>query len=129
MAALRKGLVRGVVAGGAIALIWSMLGSRRRRAAAGGVLMEGARSVPLLGPRLYAAAVEPLMHGVYREVAGEVTSEARSGELLELGTGPGYLRVEVAERAGTSISPPWSYRRTTSRWRNPGSTVRDWVGR
>ncbi len=39
------------------------------------------------------------MGDVYRAVAGEVTSEARSGELMELGTGTGLLAIELGSRA------------------------------
>lgn len=99
MAVLLRVLIRGVLAGGIVALLWRVFGSRGARTAASGFVLEGATSVPFVGPRLYAAAEAPFMGDVYRAVAEEVTSEASSGELLELGTGTGFLAVELGKRA------------------------------
>jgi SAM-dependent methyltransferase len=99
MAVLLRVLVRGVLLGGVIALLWRVLGSKKGRMAASGFVVEGAKGIPLVGPRLYSAAEESFMADVYRAVAEEVTTEARSGELLELGAGTGLLAVELGARA------------------------------
>lgn len=99
MAGLLRGLVRGVLVGGLVALLWRVLGNREGRVSASGFLVEKARGVPFVGSQLYAAAIGTLMDGVYRAVAEDATSEARSGELMELGSGAGYLAVEIAKRA------------------------------
>jgi methylase of polypeptide subunit release factors len=36
------------------------------------------------------------MKGFYRQVASEVAVELRQGRILDVGTGPGYLPIEIA---------------------------------
>ena len=40
-----------------------------------------------------------VIEGYYRQVADEITSNIQQGSLLDLGTGPGYLPVEIVKRA------------------------------
>lgn len=36
----------------------------------------------------------------YQKVAEEITMEIECGNILDAGTGPGYLPIEIAERSG-----------------------------
>ncbi len=98
MARLPRGFTKGLMVGGVIAVLWGVLGNRRRRATVAWPLVEKAEAVPFLGPRLYAYFAGELMDGVYRAVAMDVVTQAASGELLELGAGPGFLAAEIATR-------------------------------
>lgn len=98
MALLPRGFTKGLMVGGVIAVLWGVLGDRRRRATVAGPLVERAEAVPFLGPRLYSYFAGELMDGIYRSVASDVATEAPSGELLELGAGPGFLAAEIATR-------------------------------
>ena len=98
MARLPRGFTKGLMVGGVIAILWGVLGNRRRRATVAGPLVEKAEAVPFLGPRLYTYFAGQLMDGVYRAVASDVVTESPSGELLELGAGPGFLAVEIGAR-------------------------------
>jgi ubiquinone/menaquinone biosynthesis C-methylase UbiE len=48
---------------------------------------------------IYEKATRMVIKTYYREVAEEVTSSIRTGRILDLGTGPGYLPIEIAGRA------------------------------
>jgi SAM-dependent methyltransferase len=98
MAPLPRCFTKGLLFGGVVAVLWGVLGNRRRRATVAGPLVEKVEAVPILGPRLYSFFAGRLMEGVYRDVAGDVVREATSGELLELGAGPGYLATEIGKR-------------------------------
>ncbi|MFH1123633.1 MAG: class I SAM-dependent methyltransferase, partial [Pseudomonadota bacterium] len=60
---------------------------------------------------LYEKATRLAIETYYSEVAREVVSFLRAGRILDLGTGPGYLPVEIAKRApslkvdGIDLSP------------------------
>jgi ubiquinone/menaquinone biosynthesis C-methylase UbiE len=60
---------------------------------------------------LYEKATRLAIETYYSEVAREVASFLREGKILDLGTGPGYLPVEIAKRApslevdGIDLSP------------------------
>lgn len=99
MAGLPKGFRRGLLVGGVIAFLWTVLGNRRRRTSIAAWAIGRLETVPFPATRIYSWAAGRLMRDVYRAVAEDVVSEARSGELLELGGGPGYLAVEMAARA------------------------------
>lgn len=99
VAGLPKGFVRGIIVGGVAAVLWKVLAERRNRVALGGRLLATVEGVPYLGSRVYDLVAGPLLAGVYRSIAEEVTSEARSGEMMELGSGPGYLVVALGQRA------------------------------
>lgn len=70
-------------------------------------------SIPNPGARVYSwlARKSPLLRDLCKEVAEEVTSTIASGRILDAGTGPGYLPVEIVKRApgleiiGIDISP------------------------
>ena len=57
-------------------------------------------AIPLPFTRIYDLfARTRLMKDFYREVASEVASEIYSGKILDVGTGPGYLPIEIAKLA------------------------------
>jgi ubiquinone/menaquinone biosynthesis C-methylase UbiE len=70
-------------------------------------------SIPNPGARVYSwiARKSPPLRDVCIEVVEEVTAKLRSGRVLDVGTGPGYLPVEIAKRApnlelvGIDLSP------------------------
>ncbi len=47
---------------------------------------------------LYEKAAAPGLCGFHRHVASEITSSLARGRVLDMGTGPGHLLVEVAQR-------------------------------
>jgi ubiquinone/menaquinone biosynthesis C-methylase UbiE len=47
----------------------------------------------------YEKATRMVIEAYYGQVAGEILSNFQSGEILDLGTGPGYLPIEIARRA------------------------------
>lgn len=99
MAGLPKGFTRGVLFGALFALVWGVLADRRRRSSLGGEMIERAGAIPFVGPRLSAALKDRLLEGVFRAVAEDVVAQAKSGQLLELGSGSGRLAVELARHA------------------------------
>jgi SAM-dependent methyltransferase len=98
MALLPRGFTKGLMWGGLIALAWGIFGNRRRRATVAGPLVERAEGLPFVGPRLYSFFAGQMMGGVYGAVADDVVSQAASGQLLEIGAGPGYLAAELGSR-------------------------------
>lgn len=94
-----RGFGKGLLVGGILAALWWVLSDRRRRAAVVHRVMERTEAIPFPGSRIYGLLAEQLMGGVYRAVAQDVASEAGSGELLEIGGGPGHLAVEIGRRA------------------------------
>ncbi|HEX9015090.1 MAG TPA: class I SAM-dependent methyltransferase, partial [Chloroflexota bacterium] len=98
MALLPKGFTKGLLLGGLAALVWGVLGNRRRRATVAGPIVERAESLPFLGPRLYGFFAGTMMADLYTAVAKDVLAEIESGDVLEVGAGVGYLAVELAER-------------------------------
>jgi len=99
MAGLPKGLTRGVLLGGMAAVLWRVLAHRDSRVAIGGLVLKRVGGIPFLGSRVQAVVQEPLITGVCRAVAEDLVAEARSGELLELNSAPGFLTVEMGQRA------------------------------
>ena len=85
MTGLPRGFRRGLLVGGAIAFLWALLGNRRRRTSIAAQAIGRLEAVPFPATRVYSWAAGRLMRDVYRAVAEDVVSEARSGELLELG--------------------------------------------
>ena len=69
--------------------------------------------IPKPGARVYSliAAKSPLLKDLYKEVAEEVFSTISSGVILDIGTGPGYLPIELSKKSeglqiiGIDISP------------------------
>ena len=59
----------------------------------------------------WIARRSPILRDFYREVAEEVSSKISSGRILDVGTGPGYLPLEIALKSegldivGIDISP------------------------
>ena len=49
----------------------------------------------------YEKATRMVVESYYRPVAGEIISHLNEGTILDLGTGPGYLPVEIAKRSPT----------------------------
>ncbi len=54
--------------------------------------------IPGPGAKIYSTVVagSPIMQDFYREVTAEIASKVSSGKLLDIGTGPGYVPIEVA---------------------------------
>jgi len=55
--------------------------------------------IPGLLATSYEKASRMVVEGYYGQVADEIVSNIRQGRVLDLGTGPGYLPVEIARRA------------------------------
>jgi ubiquinone/menaquinone biosynthesis C-methylase UbiE len=49
----------------------------------------------------YEKATRMVVESYYRPVAGEIVANLNEGTILDLGTGPGYLPVEIAKRSPT----------------------------
>lgn len=94
-----RGIGKGLLVGGILAALWWVLSDRRRREAVIDRMMEKTEAIPFPGSRIYGLLAEQLMGGIYRAVAQDVVLEARSGELLEIGGGPGHLALEIGRRA------------------------------
>ena len=47
----------------------------------------------------YEKASRMVVDGYYSQVADEIVSHIRQGSMLDLGTGPGYLPIEIVKRA------------------------------
>ncbi|MBN1762169.1 MAG: class I SAM-dependent methyltransferase [Methanomicrobia archaeon] len=70
-------------------------------------------SIPALGSYIYAfiARKSPPLRDLCKAVAAEVTGTITAGRILDIGTGPGYLLIEIAARApgleldGIDLSP------------------------
>ena len=60
--------------------------------------------IPNPGAKVYSIIVarSPVMKDFYREVAEEVCSKVSSGKILDIGTGPGYVPLEIARRSQNS---------------------------
>jgi len=69
--------------------------------------------IPSFGAKIYSLIGRkmPFLKDLYNEVAEEITARISSGKILDVGTGPGYLPLEIAKRAanleivGIDISP------------------------
>ena len=55
--------------------------------------------IPGLLASSYEKASRMVIDSYYRQVADEIVSNIRQGRVLDLGTGPGYLPVEIVKRA------------------------------
>ena len=55
--------------------------------------------IPGLLATSYEKASRMVIDGYYSQVANEIVSHIRQGSMLDLGTGPGYLPVEIVKRA------------------------------
>jgi ubiquinone/menaquinone biosynthesis C-methylase UbiE len=57
--------------------------------------------IPKPGAIIYSAIVakSPIMKDFYHMVAEEVLSKMSSGKILDIGTGPGYLPLEIGQRS------------------------------
>jgi ubiquinone/menaquinone biosynthesis C-methylase UbiE len=60
--------------------------------------------IPGPGAKVYSTIVAGslIMQDFYREVTGEIASKVPSGRILDIGTGPGYIPIEVA-RASQNV--------------------------
>lgn len=69
--------------------------------------------IPALFASIYEKACRLVIIQYYRRVAEEIVSEFKEGRMLDLGTGPGYLPIEIAKRAplvtvvGIDLSRPF----------------------
>lgn len=60
--------------------------------------------IPFPGSRSYSMlARSRLMRDFYRQVADEVADELSRGKILDVGTGPGYLPIELARLAPNAV--------------------------
>jgi ubiquinone/menaquinone biosynthesis C-methylase UbiE len=55
--------------------------------------------IPALFTSMYEKACRLVIGRYYRLVAGEIIADFEQGRILDLGTGPGYLPIEIAKRA------------------------------
>jgi len=55
--------------------------------------------IPPIFASIYEKACRLVIGQYYRRVAGEIASHLREGRVLDLGTGPGYLPIEIAKQA------------------------------
>ncbi len=57
--------------------------------------------IPNPGAKVYSIIVarSPIMKDFYREVGEEVSSKTSSARILDIGTGPGYVPLEIARRS------------------------------
>jgi len=55
--------------------------------------------IPGLLASSYEKASRMVIDGYYSQVADEILSHIRQGNILDLGTGPGYLPIEIVKRA------------------------------
>jgi ubiquinone/menaquinone biosynthesis C-methylase UbiE len=55
--------------------------------------------IPALFASIYEKATRLVIDSYYKRVANEVVSYLKSGRLLDLGTGPGYLPIEIVRRS------------------------------
>jgi ubiquinone/menaquinone biosynthesis C-methylase UbiE len=69
--------------------------------------------IPAPFASIYEKACRLVVERYYRRVAEEIVSGFKEGRLLDLGTGPGYLPIEIAKRAplvrvvGVDLSRPF----------------------
>jgi SAM-dependent methyltransferase len=69
--------------------------------------------IPALFSSIYEKACRQVIERYYRRVADEIVSELGEGRILDLGTGPGYLPIEIAGKAplvtvtGVDLSSPF----------------------
>ena len=69
--------------------------------------------IPALFSSIYEKACRQVIERYYRRVADEILSELGEGRILDLGTGPGYLLIEIAGKAplvtvtGVDLSRPF----------------------
>lgn len=99
MVGLPVGFKRGLLVSGAITLVVGVAANRRWRTSLGGGLVEMAQGMPMVGARLQAILADQLMDGIHKAVAEDITAGFSSGELLDVGSGPGLLAVEIGRRA------------------------------
>ena len=55
--------------------------------------------IPGLLATSYEKASRMVIEGYYSQVAGEIVSHIQHGTMLDLGTGPGYLPIQIVKRA------------------------------
>jgi len=55
--------------------------------------------IPAVLASSYEKASRMVVDGYYSQVADEILSHIRQGHMLDLGTGPGYLPIEIVKRA------------------------------
>jgi len=55
--------------------------------------------IPAFAAGLYDKVARTAIAGYYREVAKEIVAETDCGTILDVGTGPGYLPIEIAKMA------------------------------
>jgi ubiquinone/menaquinone biosynthesis C-methylase UbiE len=57
--------------------------------------------IPKPGAKIYSniVSVSPIMKDFYQEVTVEVLSKLSSGKILDIGTGPGYVPIKIAENS------------------------------
>jgi len=60
---------------------------------------KGMARIPGFMASAYNKAAMMVIGSYYSQVADEIVSELKSGTILDLGTGPGYLPIEIVKRA------------------------------
>ena len=60
---------------------------------------KGMARIPGILASVYDKAAIMVIGSYYSQVADEIVSELKSGTILDLGTGPGYLPIEIVKRA------------------------------
>ncbi|MFQ5867934.1 MAG: class I SAM-dependent methyltransferase, partial [bacterium] len=53
--------------------------------------------IPGIGAIFYNAVAAKGFMGLYQRIAKEIVTEIKSGKVLDIGTGPGYLPIEIAK--------------------------------
>lgn len=91
--ALKTGVVGGILGLGVYTVARKLnLGDRAAQFA------HSVEAVPFPGANLYAFLTAKLMRSLYREIAEEIVSAGQVSHFLDIGTGVGYLPIEVAMR-------------------------------
>ena len=89
---IKAGIITGVCGLGLCALARKLKLSNRIADFA-----QNMQAVPFPGTRLYAFLASRQLRPLYSEVAEEIIRSGLDGRILDLGTGPGYLPIEIAQ--------------------------------
>ena len=62
--------------------------------------------MPCFAAGLYDRVARAAINTYYSRIADEITATVDSGNILDVGTGPGYLPIEIAKMAPNIDRPP-----------------------